>query len=244
MSLSFVGPQNSHSVNTQQALELGAQIQQIQTLMIAYVTDGRTADQPELYRDLYATVYVALENSKYAHPNPHKSLEVFWAFCKLQEMNTYASRRAYVSELYSDILLDLKRIQAHKSTSRNWTKANDAMEDRLTTVRAQWLKARNFLTTTSPDFENSVKESISSVESCLMILLDEPKGTLGKLIKHPELDEDVQRLVSQFYGIASNRDFVRHGGTAPSTLGKPEADFFLEFAASAIVYITTKLKQA
>jgi hypothetical protein len=230
-------------VNAQQSLELGAQIQELQTLMIAFVTDGRTPEQPAAYRDLYATVHFALENAKYAHPNPHKSLEVFWAFCKLQDMKTYASRRAYVESIYADILLDLKRIQAHKPASRNWTKANDALADELSPVRTQWLKARNFITTGSPDYENSIKESVNSIESCLMILLKESNATLGKLIKHAELDADIQRVVSQVYGAASNRAFVRHGGTMTSSLGKAEAEFFLEFAASAIVYITAKLKR-
>ncbi len=66
--------------------------------MIAYVTDERTPDQPRSYKQLYDEVYIDLEESKYANPNPHKSLEVFWAFCKLQEMTTYASRRAYVQQ--------------------------------------------------------------------------------------------------------------------------------------------------
>ena len=87
-------------MNTHKALELGAQIQQLQALMIAFVTDGRTPDKPAQYRELYATVHLSLEESKYAHPNPHKSLEIFCAFCKLQEMKTYSSRRAYVEELY------------------------------------------------------------------------------------------------------------------------------------------------
>jgi hypothetical protein len=230
-------------LNTQKALELVAQIQQLQTLMIAFVTDGRTSGQPAQYRELYATVHLSLEESKYAHPNPHKSLEVFWAFCKLQEMKTYASRRAYVEELYADILLDLKRVQAHKAAPKTWIKANDALADELTPVRAQWLKAKNFIFAPSPDFENSVKESISSVESCLMVLLDEPNGTLGKLIKRAGLDPDIERLVSQAYGFASNKAFVRHGGTNASTLGKEEAEFFLEFAGSAIVYITAKIKR-
>ncbi len=203
--------------------------------MIAFVINGRTSDQPAADRELYGTVQVALQNAKYAHSNPHKSLDVFWAFCKLQEMKTYASRRAYVEELYSDILLDLKRIQAHKPASRTWIKANDALSNGLSPVRVQWLKVRNFIVTSTPDFENSIKKSISSVESCLMILLNEPNGTLGKLIKRAEFDDDIQRLVSQFYGVASNWAFVRHGGTEPSALGKPEAEFFLDFAASAIV---------
>lgn len=210
--------------------------------MIAFVTDGRTKEQPAAYQDLYATIHIALEDAKYAHPNPHKSLDIFWAFCKLQELTTYASRRAYVENLYADVLLDLRRIQAHKPTSRNWSKANDALADELTPVRSQWLKAKNFIVAGQPDFENSIKESVNSVESCLMILLDEPKGTLGKLIKRVEIDEDIQRLVSQVYGMASNRAFVRHGGTEMSSLGRAEAEFFLEFAASSIIYLTTKLK--
>ena len=184
-------------MNTQQALKLGAQIQQLQSLMIAFVTDGRTKEQPAEYRELFASVQIGLETSKYAHPNPHKSLEVFWAFCKLQELKTYASRRAYVEELYADILLDLKRIQAHKPAPKIWVRANEALSDELSPVRVQWLKAKNFIVAAAPDFENSVKESISSVESCLMILLNEPKGTLGKLIKRAGLDADIERLISQ-----------------------------------------------
>lgn len=210
--------------------------------MIAFVTDGRTKEQPAEYRDLFATVQIGLEAAKYAHPNPHKSLEIFWAFCKLQEMKTYSSRRAYVEGLYADVLLDLRRIQAHKPTPKNWAKANDALSDELSPVRIQWLKAKNFIVAAAPDFENSVKESISSVESCLMILLKEPNGTLGKLIKRAGLDNDIERLISQAYGFASNKDFVRHGGTTESQLGKEEAEFFLEFSGSAIVYITAKLK--
>ncbi len=149
-----------------------------------------------------------------------------------------------IEELYADILLDLKRVQSHKAASKNWAKANEALEDELTPVRAQWLKAKNFIFAASPDFENSVKESINSVESCLMVLLDEPNATLGKLIKRAGLDQDIERLVSHAYGFASNRAFVRHGGTNLSSLGKEEAEFFLEFAGSAIVYITAKKERA
>jgi hypothetical protein len=231
-------------MDSKQAIELGAKVMQVQTLMIAFVTGGRTPDQPQEYRDLYADVSLGLEDAKYANPNPHKSLEVFWAFSKLQKLSTYSERRLYVDQLYADVLIDLKRIQRHAPSPRNWKKANDALSDELTPVRAQWLKAKNFIYVAAPDFENSIKESISSVESCLMILLNEPSGTLGKIIKRADLDPDIERLVSQAYGHASNRDFVRHGGTTPSTLSRIEAEFFLEFAASAIVYITSKFNGA
>jgi hypothetical protein len=227
-------------VESKKAAELSLKISELQSIMIAYSTDGRTTEQPDAYKALYPDVTIELEDAKYANPNPHRSLEVFYAFCKLQEMTTYASRRAYVAELYADVLLDLKRVQRHATSSKIWRKANEALEDELAPIRTQWLKAKNFLYTVPPDFENSIKESISSVESCLMVVLNQPNGTLGKIIKQANLDPDIERLISQAYGYASNKDFVRHGGTTKSSLTKVEAVFFLDFSASAIVYITAK----
>lgn len=221
-----------------QAVELTAKLIELQTLMVAFVTGSRTTDQPPAYRDLYSYVTLELEDAKYANPNPHKSLEMFWAFCRLQKLATYADRRAYVDQLYADVLLDLKRIQRHAPSPKNWKKANDALDDKLSPVRAQWLKAKNFAYASVPDFENSIKESISAIESCLMVLLNEPNGTLGKIIRRANLDPDIERLIGQAYGYTSNRSFVRHGGTTASTLTQAEAEFFLEFAGSCIVYIT------
>lgn len=210
-------------MDSKRAVELSCRITEVQALMVAYATDERTSDQPVVYRDLYADVTIELEQAKYANPNPHKSLEVFYAFCKLQDMTTYASRRAYVAEIYYDILLDLKRIQKHAPSSKNWSKANEALADELTPVRTQWLKAKNFIYAVTPDFENSIKESINSIESCLMVLLSEPSGSIGKIIKKAELDPDIERLIGQAYGFTSNKSFVRHGGTTESCLTKAEA---------------------
>ena len=231
-------------MDAKQAVDLGAKVEELQSLMVAFVTNGRTPDQPHAYRDLYAEVTITLEEAKYANPNPHKSLELFWAYCKSQKLGTYADRRAYVDRLYAVILLDLKRIQKHAPAPRNWTKANDALEDELAPIRTQWLKAKNFIYAAAPDYENSIKESINSIESCLMVLLDDPNGTLGKLIKGAGLDPDIERLISQAYGYTSNKAFVRHGGTTTSTLTRVEAEFFLEFSATCIVYVTAKIKLA
>lgn len=225
------------------AQEISRKILQLQALMVAYSTNGRTDDQPAAYKELYSDVSLDLEDAKYANPNPHKSLELFFAHTRLKNMKTWAQRRAYVDQLYADVLLDLKRAERNEAPPRAWAKANDALADDLTPIRAQWLKARNFIHGAHPDFENSVKESISAVESTLKVLLDQPSSTLGKLLKDAGLDSDVERLISQAYGYTSNRDFVRHGGTKPSTLTKAEADFFLDFAASSIVYISARLKK-
>lgn len=229
-------------MDSNKALEVGKKILEIQSLMVAYSTDGRESKQPTLYKQLYDEVYLDLEEAKYTNPNPHKSLEVFHGFLKLQEFTTYASRRAYIQEIYGDILLELKRIQRHIPTSKNWTKANEVLNDELTPVRIQWLKAKNFIYAPTPDFENSIKESINSIESCLMILLDAPTSSLGKIIKNANLDNDIERLINQVYGIASNKNFVRHGGVESSGIAKEEAEFFLDFSSVAILYITAKMK--
>jgi len=64
--------------------------------MVAYVTDARSDEQPYQYKNVYDEVYFEPENAGYENPNPHKSLEVFWSYCKLQNMSTWADRRAYV----------------------------------------------------------------------------------------------------------------------------------------------------
>jgi len=229
-------------MNKKQAKELVTEIEEIQSLMIAYVTDGRADDQPSQYRTVYDDVLFELEDAGYENPNPHKTLEIFWSYCKLQEMGTWAERRAYVRELYADISIELKRIQRDLPDPRNWKKANEELTDELSPVRTQWLKAKNFIFAQAPDYENSIKEAINSVESTLMILLNQPNGTLGKLIKKADLDPDISKIISQAYGLTSNKDFVRHGGVEDQMIGKTEAEFFLEFAAVSIIYIREKLK--
>jgi len=216
-------------------------IEEVQALMIAYVTDGREGNQPAQYQSLYVDLDLELEGLGYANPNPHKSLEVFWGFCKLKEMGTWADRRAYVRELYGDVLLDLERHIRRARDPRHWETANAQLTDNLSPVRAQWLKAKNFIYSQPPDYENSIKESINSIESILKILLNAPKGTLGKILPRADIDSDISRLISQAYGLLSNKDFVRHGGVIDQGITETEAEFFLEFAAISIIYIKHKL---
>ena len=225
-----------------QAKKLITKIEELQSLMVAYVTGARSNEQPYQYKNAYDEVYFELENAGYEDPNPHKSLEVFWSHCKLKNMDTWADRRAYVQGLYADILLDLKRIQRNAPDPKNWRKANEVLKDGLGPIRTQWLKAKNFIYSQKPDFENSIKEAINSIESTLMILLKQPNGTLGNLINNASLDQDIKKIISQAYGLTSNKDFVRHGGIENQNISKSEAEFFLEFSAISIIYIRAKLE--
>lgn len=194
------------------------------------------------YSELYIEVDLELEELGYEHVNLHRSLHSIWSFSKTQGLATYDQRREYIRNLYEDILFDLNRKLAKEPDPKHWNTANEQLEDELEPIRTQWLKAKNYIYTTPPDFENSIKESINSIESLLMILLNRPGDTLGQMIKQPDIDEDIRRIISQVYGLVSNKDFVRHGGTQAQVINEEDAEFFLELSAISIVYLKKKLR--
>jgi len=216
---------------------LESKILEMQSLMEAYATDGRLPDQPALYRELYIDIDLLLQQHGYANPNSYRTIEQFWEDCS----GTWASRRRLIGEIYADVLLDIGRRKRQAKEPRNWDTANEALEEDLEPSRRHWLKAKSFIYSAPPDFENSIKESISAVESCLKILLDRPSSTLGQLVKTKRLDRDVSAIISKAYGLLSGKDSIRHGGSRGEEIGREEAEFFLEFCASAIIYIKSKL---
>jgi hypothetical protein len=131
-------------MDRKRAEEVELKILDLQSIIIAYVADARTDEQPALYKDLYTDIYIELESAKFPNPNSHKSFESFLGHCKLKELKTYASRRMYVQELYADVLFELKKIQKHEAASKNWKRANNVLEGELSPIRTQWLKAKNF----------------------------------------------------------------------------------------------------
>ena len=218
-------------------------IERLQGLMVAYVTNGRNDEQPDEYKKLYIDTLIQLEKLNYENPNPYRTLEEFWGVCKLR-YKSYAERRAYVNEIYGDVIIDIERKLRQAPEPKEWVKANQELADELTPIRKQWLKAKNFLLGPVPDYENCIKESTNSIESALKILLNKPGGTLGKIIKSVDLDSDIQKIISQMYGLVSNKDFVRHGGMVNQEITKDDAEFFLNFSAISIQYIKKKIKNA
>lgn len=217
-------------------------IESLQGLMVAFVTDGRRDDQPKRYKSLYVDTIINLEKLGYDNPNKFKTLEEFWGFCKLK-FPTYAERRLYVNEIYGDIVLDIERKIRQEPEPKEWVKTNDVLLDELTPIRRQWLKAKNFLISENPDYENCIKESTNSIESTLQILLNRPGETLGKSIKSANIDSDIKKLISQMYGLVSNKDFVRHGGTFDQDIKKSDAEYFLNFSSISIQYLVKRLKE-
>lgn len=242
LALVGVVQKRSTEIGPVEAETLLSKLAKIKQLMIAFVTGSREDGQPRAYHDLYLDADALIDKYGLDNPNPHTALDSFWEFCKSEGLATYSSRRAYVENLFSDITLLLGKKRREAKDPRFWKRVEGGIQDELSPVRSQWKKARNYLLSENPDFENAAKEAINSLESAVKIYARDDVSTLGQLVKKLPIDHDISRLISAAYGVLSNKPSVRHGGTRSSGLEKEEALFFLEFSAVAIEYLKSKCR--
>jgi hypothetical protein len=96
----------------------------------------------------------------------------------------------------------------------------------------------------SPDYRNSIKESISAVESYCAILTKDPKATLGQALKQIEKDHALHAALkssfSNLYGYTSDADGIRHALLEESTLDNEDAKFMLVSCSAFINYLRQK----
>jgi hypothetical protein len=116
--------------------------------------------------------------------------------------------------------------------------------DKFKPIKAHLTAALNSMSHGSTDYRNSVKESISAVESCCNILLNSTK-TLGQALKQIEANFHIPRGIkngfSSIYGYASHEDGIRHGLTEEANnVGIEEARFMLITCSAFINYLLSK----
>jgi len=99
----------------------------------------------------------------------------------------------------------------------------------------------------SPDYENSIKESISAVEAICGIItgLSGPNATLGKTIKklkdcgihiHPAMEN----AFSSLYGYTSDENGIRHGGIDFTNAPAEDAKYMLVSCSAFVNYLIEK----
>ena len=98
----------------------------------------------------------------------------------------------------------------------------------------------------NPDYRNSIKESISAVESICKIVTNDDKATLGKALKIVEdkfgLHPALKGSLSQLYGYTSDADGIRHAMLEESDLAYIDAKFMLVACTNFINYLMDKTK--
>ena len=100
----------------------------------------------------------------------------------------------------------------------------------------------------SPDYRNSIKDSISAVEAISSLIAGKDKATLGaalkkiadKIVLHPAL----HKAFGSLYGYTSDADGIRHALLEESELDFEDAKFMLVACSAFINYLKVKASKA
>ena len=101
---------------------------------------------------------------------------------------------------------------------------------------------------TNPDYVNSIKESISALESLANLLLNTSGRTLTslhqRLCSQLKCPEPIKKQIKEYYDWASKEEGIRHGKVKEkSTIGQAEAKLFLVQTSGLINYLISKSSQ-
>ncbi len=166
-------------------------------------------------------------------------LDVFWYFNKVFEKEYVGYR--FIGDKLSYISNETELESVSEAISTPFAPVNEHIE-----------KANLLLSDRqSPDYENSIKESISAVEALCKIITKEhgSNATLGKMIKKlQECGVDIQPALSvafeKLYAYTCNAKGIRHAGDIGGKAATFEEAKFMLVACSAFInYVKGRLSK-
>lgn len=96
----------------------------------------------------------------------------------------------------------------------------------------------------TPDYRNSIKESISAVESAVNHLAGTAGGGVAKAVEivgtKVEIHPGLRAALKQLYGFTSDADGIRHAILEQSTVGFAEAKFMLVACSAFVNFLLEK----
>lgn len=102
----------------------------------------------------------------------------------------------------------------------------------------------------SPDYRNSIKESISAIEALCKLITGKPGISLGNALKEIEAKSKIKihtalnKSFDSLYGYTSNADGIRHALLEEPNLDSEDAKFMLVSCSAFINYLITKSSKA
>lgn len=125
------------------------------------------------------------------------------------------------------------------------TEIEQAIDTALGPVQTQLKLALYHLSNRqTPDYRNSIKESISAVEGLARKITGDNKTTLGpllsKLEKNYDLHPALNKAYTSLYGYTCDDAGIRHALSDKENIGFEEAKYFLVICSAFINYVTAK----
>ncbi len=126
------------------------------------------------------------------------------------------------------------------------TEIESAINQPYESVRKHFSKALDLFSNRSkPDYENSIKESISAVEAMCCIITGQNKATLGDAIdklseKGVHIHGAMKSAFSALYGYTSDESGIRHGSIDFINAPAEDAKFMLVSCSAFVNYLIEK----
>jgi len=160
------------------------------------------------------------------------------------ESFSFSAYRQRVNELFSEYKVDWKMNDTGQLESPlppfledKINGVDEKLTDHFKPARAHYAKARTFALGSHRDAENSIKESISAIESVCRTFYPSA-ATLGEALKIMKKDGSVSPMlltvIEKFYAYANAEPAVRHGSDKDSSVQEYDAELALHFAAAFI----------
>lgn len=134
------------------------------------------------------------------------------------------------------------------TTEEEINEIEKAMDSVFDSVNDHFEKALSFYSDRkNPDYKNSIKESISAVESMCCIICGE-KVELGKALGRLEKNEiyihgAMRNGFQSLYGYTSDESGIRHGGIEDKEVTEEDAKFMLVTCSAFVNYLKVKFNK-
>ena len=170
-----------------------------------------------------------------AHAGPKEQLDEFIVSSNVHlaaENSAYRFVAGMITEITSE--QEIEEVERAQSTASPYAGVQAHLVAALTLMADR----------KSPDYRNSIKESISAVEALARRISGENTATLGAVLRQLEktkkLHPALKSAFSSLYGYTSDADGIRHALLEESNLVKADARFML-VCCSAFINYTVEL---
>ncbi len=153
-----------------------------------------------------------------------------------RELSGYRIINGFLTPITNDIEISTITSAINQTENSKYKGANIHLSEALNKISDR----------KNPDYRNSIKESILSIESICQVITNDPKAELGKTLKklkmnipiHPALEQGFIKL----YGFTSDSDGIRHALLTESNLYQEDALFMLVSYSAFINYLIIRFK--